>query len=76
MLKKPDYYTDRGPEVVDIIGLWFGDSPLQYWEGNIIKYLRRYRYKHNTWEKKIEDLKKAKVYLEQMIARLEECDGS
>jgi len=37
-------------------------NSLNYWEGNVLKYLLRYKYKNG-----IEDLEKAKHYLEFLI---------
>lgn len=39
-------------------------NSLDFWEGNIIKYVMRYRSKNG-----VEDLKKARHYLEYLIAR-------
>ena len=53
----PDYYTD-GIEVAKVIMSW----ELNFNEGNIVKYICRWRSKNG-----IEDLKKAKKYLELLI---------
>ena len=53
----PDYYTD-GIEVTKFIMSW----ELNFNEGNIVKYICRWRSKNG-----IEDLKKAKKYLELLI---------
>lgn len=36
-------------------------------QGNALKYITRYNSKHDTKEKRIEDLKKAKVYIDKLI---------
>lgn len=58
-LKKPNRYIGGdGLEVFDIINS-FG---LDYYEGNVLKYLLRYKKKGG-----LTDLKKARVYLDYMI---------
>jgi alpha-ketoglutarate-dependent taurine dioxygenase len=44
----------------DIISAW----ELDFWEGNVLKYLLRYRFKDG-----VKDLEKAKHYLEYLIER-------
>ena len=46
----------------DIISVW----GLDYWAGDVVKYILRYKYKNG-----VEDLKKAKHYLEYLIERTE-----
>jgi len=54
----PTHYTQGKIEVIEVIEDW----ELNYLEGNIIKYVARYKYKN-----KIEDLKKAEWYLKRLI---------
>lgn len=56
-INHPAHYT-KGIECWDYIV----SHDLGYLEGNIIKYVTRYRYKNG-----IEDLKKAKAYIEKLI---------
>jgi len=63
MKKKPDninpqHYKQGKIEVIDFIL----DQKMNYLEGNIIKYVSRYKYKNG-----IEDLKKALWYLNKLI---------
>jgi len=53
----PDHYKQGKIEVIDFIL----DQKLNYLEGNVIKYLSRYKYKNG-----LEDLKKAKWYLNKL----------
>lgn len=39
-------------------------------EGNVIKYITRYKYKHYTIENKVKDLMKAKEYIDYIINNL------
>lgn len=55
----PNHYN-KGIEVIDYINSWSMD----FLEGNIIKYVSRYKYKNG-----MEDLKKAKQYLDWLIER-------
>ena len=57
----PPYYK-KGIQVTDFIL----SNDLGWCEGNIIKYVTRYKAKNG-----LEDLKKAKWYLEKLIEKLE-----
>ena len=54
----PDYYQKGNIEVTDFII----DQSMSFLEGNIVKYLTRYKEKSG-----IEDLRKARWYLEKLI---------
>lgn len=54
----PKHYQQGNIEVIDFIL----DQKFSYLEGNIIKYVSRYKYKNG-----LEDLKKAQWYLERLI---------
>ena len=62
MVNHPPHYNKEGIECIDAISAALGPGMEFYLQGNIMKYLWRYRYKNG-----IEDLKKAKWYLEKMI---------
>jgi len=62
----PAHYTKGGIECIDAIKAAVGGGFEGYLVGNIIKYLFRYRFKGG-----IEDLKKARWYLEKLIVVLE-----
>ena len=55
----PKHYNAGKIEVIDAIEEW----EMGFCDGNVIKYVARHRYKG----KPIEDLKKAKWYLERLI---------
>lgn len=55
----PNHYNQGTIEVIDFIEDW----KLDFSSGNVIKYVARASYK----EKRVEDLKKAKFYLERLI---------
>lgn len=56
---RPDYYKGNGKiEVWDFIA----SQNLNFFEGNIIKYVCRYKNKNG-----LEDLKKARTYLDKLI---------
>jgi hypothetical protein len=57
----PNYYKE-GIQVTDFILSY----NMEWCEGNIIKYVTRYKAKNG-----LEDLKKAKWYLEKLIEKLE-----
>lgn len=62
-VNSPAHYNQAGIECLDAITAATGDGYEYYLQGNIIKYLWRYRYKNG-----IEDLKKAQFYLDRLIA--------
>ena len=51
----PNHYKQGNIEVIDFIL----DQKLNYLEGNVIKYISRYKYKNG-----LEDLNKARWYLD------------
>lgn len=62
-IKKPARYNKRGKlECWDVIL----DQEMNFLEGNILKYVWRYKEKNG-----VEDLKKAKVYLDKLISEVE-----
>ena len=63
MLNHPPHYNKYGIECIDALRAATGDGFEYYLQGNVMKYLWRYKYKNG-----VEDLKKANWYLELMIA--------
>ncbi len=57
----PSHYKQGNIEVIDFIL----DQKLTYIEGNVIKYVSRYKYKNG-----IEDLKKAQWYLQKLMVEI------
>ena len=68
MVNSPPHYNKAGVECIDAIRAATGDGYEYYLQGNIMKYLWRYRYKNGT-----EDLKKAQWYLTKLIEEVEGC---
>jgi len=62
LVNSPPHYNQAGIECVDAIAAATDDGFEYYLQGNIIKYLWRYRYKNG-----IEDLEKAQWYLNKLI---------
>lgn len=62
----PSHYTDGNIEVIDYIE----DKKLNYHLGNVVKYVSRAGKKDSN--KTIEDLKKARWYLDRYIEKLED----
>lgn len=58
-INHPSHYNSGSIEVIDAIEAW----ELGFLDGNVIKYLARYRLKG----KPLEDLKKAQWYLNRLI---------
>tara|TARA_E500000305_G_scaffold96524_1_gene86619 strand:+ start:294 stop:581 length:288 start_codon:yes stop_codon:yes gene_type:complete len=63
MVNSPPHYNQTGIECIHAISAATGDGFKYYLQGNILKYLWRFDYK----EKPIEDLQKAKWYLDKLI---------
>ena len=61
----PAHYTFGRVEVIDVLSDWFPTNPLLWQVG---KYIARAGRKGDA----IEDLKKARFYLDREIARLED----
>ena len=61
-VNSPPHYNNGGMECIDYIRQQLGGEFSSYCQGNVIKYLHRWRYKNG-----VEDLKKAEWYLREMI---------
>ena len=62
MVNNPPHYNKSGIETIDAIKAMTDDGFEYYLQGNIMKYLWRYRYKNG-----VEDLEKAHWYLNELI---------
>tara|TARA_R110001583_G_scaffold63216_3_gene185247 strand:+ start:190 stop:414 length:225 start_codon:yes stop_codon:yes gene_type:complete len=60
MIDHPDHYNKGRFEVIEVIEDW----GLGFHDGNALKYIGRFRHKG----KSIEDLKKARWYLDRLIS--------
>ena len=60
VVNHPKHYTAGGIECIDYINA----CKFDYLEGNIVKYVTRYRNKNG-----VEDLRKAEFYLRMLIER-------
>jgi len=69
MVNNPPHYNKAGIETIDAIKAMTDKGYEYYLQGNIMKYLWRYRYKNG-----VEDLKKAQWYLNELIDELEDDD--
>jgi len=67
LVNSPPHYNQAGVECIEAIKAATDDGYEYYLQGNIIKYLWRYRYKNG-----IQDLEKAQWYLNKLIETLEE----
>lgn len=63
---RPEYYN-KGIECVKYIQSW----DLNFCAGNVIKYVTRYQHKHESSKKQLEDLIKARTYLNLLIEDLD-----
>ena len=63
IINKPPHYTKGKIECIEAIDAALGDHATSYYKGNVIKYLWRADYKGG-----LDDLKKAKWYLDRAVA--------
>lgn len=71
IIKHPPHYFRFKIEPITFIM----QNEIPYAEGNAIKYICRWRYKHDTKEAQIEDLKKAKQYIDLLIEQETQPEG-
>lgn len=63
----PAHYNHGDIECIDYLADNLGDGYPYYLEGNIKKYLHRWRYKNDSKAKQVEDLRKAAWYLGKLL---------
>ena len=61
-VNKPPHYTTGSVECIEAIQSALGDEYLSYCQGNVIKYVWRYKHKNGH-----QDLAKAQWYLNEML---------
>lgn len=66
MVERPNHYTAGMPEGVEVIDI-INAQGAGYMHGNVIKYMLRWKFKNG-----LEDLKKARVYLNWLIEQEEQ----
>ena len=66
IINNPSHYTQGKIEVIDFII----DQDMDYLTASALKYLCRYKHKH-VGEGQIEDLRKARFYIEKLIDSLQ-----
>ena len=71
MVNHPPHYNRAGIETIDAIEAMTDKGFEYYLQGNIMKYLWRYRYKNG-----VEDLRKAEWYLNKLIKNREDYEKS
>lgn len=59
----PPHYNQNGIECIEAIEAMLGEGYEHYLQGNILKYIWRYKYKG----KPLEDLAKAAWYLNRLV---------
>ena len=67
-INKPPHYNQGSIECIEYLKDNLGDGFPDYLDGNIKKYLHRWRYKNAP----IEDLRKARWYLDRLIQEVNE----
>ena len=69
-VNKPEHYNKTGRETIETIeDAMLGDEFEGYLKGNVLKYVTRYRFKHE--EDPLKDLLKAQWYLNKLIEVVE-----
>jgi|TARA_S200002703_G_scaffold678_2_gene1219 hypothetical protein len=72
MVDHPPHYNATSIETIDIIQSVTKDGFEAYLQGNILKYVCRYKYKQNA----VEDLEKARWYLNRLIETVEKGENN
>ena len=72
MVNSPPHYNQTGIECIQAISAATDKGFKYYLQGNIMKYLWRFDYK----DKPLEDLQKAKWYLDRLIEEVMASDES
>ena len=67
VVNNPIHYNKSGIECIDAIGAMTDEGFDYYLQGNIMKYLWRYKYKNG-----VEDLEKAQWYLNKLISTIKD----
>ena len=62
-ISAPKHYARWAIEPYEFIA----QNKLEFWRGNIIKYVMRAGFKGDGWEAEIKDLEKAKQYIDMRI---------
>ena len=70
MVNRPPHYNRHGVEAIDAIQAATGDGYEYHLQGTVLKYIWRYRYKG----KPLEDLKKARWYLDRLIEEYDDAE--
>ncbi len=69
VVQKPEHYNKASIETIDAIEASMSEEEFRgHLKGTVLKYLWRYTYKG----KPVEDLKKARWYLDKLIERVED----
>tara|TARA_R100001460_G_scaffold25386_4_gene51054 strand:- start:843 stop:1154 length:312 start_codon:yes stop_codon:yes gene_type:complete len=72
MVNSPPHYNQTGIECIHAISAATNNGFKYYLQGNVMKYLWRFDYK----DKPLEDLQKAKWYLDKLIEEVMAGDAS
>jgi primase-polymerase (primpol)-like protein len=67
VVNHPIHYNKSGIETIDAIKAMTNEGFEYYLQGNIMKYLWRYKYKNG-----VEDLEKAQWYLNKLISTIKD----
>ncbi len=67
MVNSPPHYNQHGIECIDAIQAATDEGFQHYLQGNIVKYIWRYKYKNGK-----QDLQKAAWYLKKLIETYDE----
>lgn len=67
-VEHPSHYNQNGTETIEVIKAGMSGEQFEgFLVGNILKYIARYKFKNG-----VEDLKKARFYLDKLIVEQEE----
>ena len=73
-INHPPHYTKGSIECIDYMEDKLGSGFGYHLEGNILKYMPRWRHKHDSQDGRLTDLRKTRYYLDKLIADVEKHD--
>jgi len=73
-INQPAHYTKGSIECIDYMEDKLGSGFGYHLEGNILKYMHRWRHKHDSQDGRLTDLRKTRYYLDKLIADVQKHD--
>ena len=72
LVNHPKHYNDGPIECIDLISLFISDRGLDPFEAYLISNILKYTFRYNTKGTPVQDLEKARWYLDKLIKKVGE----